>query len=164
MIELPDWWAETWSAGRLAAWTPRVLLDDPDQVVVQGDRACSTCTTRSGADRPSSPPTAHPARMPTGLCLRELVRRRTGGPPRDAVLSPGEVILLLSWLDYSAADAFRTTVTLHGNARLRQVRVVRDYGMYDRRGEPPVLPRGRPTLSTRVNVARCEADRLVMTI
>jgi hypothetical protein len=102
--------------------------------------------------------------MPTGLCLRELVRRRTGGPPRDAVLSPGEVILLLSWLDYSAADAFRTTVTLHGNARLRQVRVVRDYGMYDRRGEPRVLPRGRPTLSTCVNVGRCEADRLVMTI
>jgi len=60
-------------------------------------------------------------------------------PPRDAVLSPGEVILLLSWLDYSAADAFRTTVTLHGNARLRQVRVVRDYGMYDRRGEPQGL-------------------------
>ena len=79
--------------------------------------------------------------MPTGLCLRELVRRRTGGPPRDAVLrSPGEVILLLSWLDYSAADAFRTTVTLHGNARLRQVRVVRDYGMYDRRGEPQYYP------------------------
>jgi hypothetical protein len=101
--------------------------------------------------------------MPTGLCLRELVRRRTGGPPRDAVLSPGEVILLLSWLDYSAADAFLTTVTLHGNARLRQVRVVRDYGMYDRRGEPPV-PRGRPTLSPCVNVARCEDDRPVMTI
>ena len=92
------------------------------------------------------------------------MRRRTGGPPRDAVLSPGEVILLLSWLDYSAADAFRTTVTLHGNARLRQVRVVRDYGMYDRRGEPPVLPRGRQTLSTCVNVARCEDDRPVMTI
>ena len=61
-------------------------------------------------------------------------------PPRDAVLSPGEVILLLSWLDYSAADAFRTTVTLHGNARLRQVRVVPDYGMYDRRENPQYYP------------------------
>ena len=60
--------------------------------------------------------------------------------PARRVLSPGEVILLLSWLDYSAADAFRTTVTLHGNARLRQVRVVRDYGMYDRRGEPQYYP------------------------
>ena len=78
--------------------------------------------------------------MPTGLCLRELVRRRTGGPPRDAVLSSGEVILLLSWLDYSAADAIRTTVTLHGNARLRQVRVVPDYGMYDRRENPQYYP------------------------
>ena len=79
--------------------------------------------------------------MPTGLCLRELVRRRTGGPPRDAVLSPGEVILLRSWRDYSAADAFRTTVTLHGNARLRQVRVVRDYGTYDRWESPQYYPR-----------------------
>jgi hypothetical protein len=86
--------------------------------------------------------------MPTGLCLRELVRRRTGGPPRDAVLSPGEVILLLSWLDYSAADAFRTTVTLHGNARLRQVRVVRDYGMYDRR-ESQYYPRSPDPYSRR---------------
>jgi hypothetical protein len=42
--------------------------------------------------------------------------------------------------DYSAADAFRTTVTLHGNARLREVRVVRDYGMYDRR-ESQYYPR-----------------------
>ena len=61
-------------------------------------------------------------------------------PPRDAVLSPGEVILLRSWRDYSAADAFRTTATLHGNARLRQVRVVRDYGVYDRRENPQYYP------------------------
>jgi hypothetical protein len=58
----------------------------------------------------------------------------------DAVLSPGDVILLLSWRDAHAADAFRTAVTLHDDARLRQVRVVRDYGMYDRRENPQYYP------------------------
>jgi hypothetical protein len=63
-------------------------------------------------------------------------RIRTGGPPARRRTQPrrGHPAALLA--DYSAADAFRTTVTLHGNARLRQVRVVRDYGMYDRRENP----------------------------
>jgi heme-degrading monooxygenase HmoA len=58
----------------------------------------------------------------------------------DAVLSPGEIILLLSWRDHDAADAFGTAVPLHDDARLRQVRVVRDYGMYDRRENPQYYP------------------------
>ncbi|HXT92367.1 MAG TPA: antibiotic biosynthesis monooxygenase [Trebonia sp.] len=58
----------------------------------------------------------------------------------DAVLSPGEVILLLSWRDRGAADAFADSVTLPDGARLRQVRVVRDYGMYDRRENPQYYP------------------------
>jgi hypothetical protein len=58
----------------------------------------------------------------------------------DAVLSPGDVILLLSWRDSDAADAFRTAVSLRTDARLRQVRVVRDYGMYDRRENPQYYP------------------------
>src|SRR6201996_4821695 len=48
----------------------------------------------------------------------------------DAVLSPGDVILLLSWRDHEAADAFHRSLNLAEGARLRQVRVVRDYGMY----------------------------------
>jgi heme-degrading monooxygenase HmoA len=58
----------------------------------------------------------------------------------DAVLSPGDVILLLSWRDSDAADAFRTALSLRTDARLRQVRVVRDYGMYDRRENPQYYP------------------------
>ena len=59
--------------------------------------------------------------MPMELFVRGG-REERGGPPARRRLTYGEVILLLSWLDYSAADAFRTTVTLHGNARLRQGR------------------------------------------
>jgi heme-degrading monooxygenase HmoA len=58
----------------------------------------------------------------------------------EAVLSPGDVSLLLSWRDQHAADAFRTTSRLRDGARLRQVRVIRDYGMYDRRESPQFYP------------------------
>ncbi len=60
----------------------------------------------------------------------------------DAVLTPGDLVLLLSWRDRAAAEAFERTA--HGRipeaARLRQVRVVRDYGMFDRREAPQYYP------------------------
>jgi heme-degrading monooxygenase HmoA len=58
----------------------------------------------------------------------------------DAVLTPGDVILLLSWRRHTDADHFASTVSLPGNARLRQVRIVRDYGMFDRREAPQYYP------------------------
>ena len=58
----------------------------------------------------------------------------------DAVLTPGDIILLLSWRDKAAAEAFRNSVALQDGARLRQVRVVRDYGMFDRREAPQYYP------------------------
>jgi heme-degrading monooxygenase HmoA len=58
----------------------------------------------------------------------------------DAVLTPGDVILLLSWQDRGAAEAFERTVSLPDGARLRRVRVVRDYGMFDRREAPQFYP------------------------
>jgi heme-degrading monooxygenase HmoA len=58
----------------------------------------------------------------------------------DAVLTPGDIILLVSWRDEAAAEAFEGTVSLHDGARLRRVRVVRDYGMFDRREAPQYYP------------------------
>jgi hypothetical protein len=58
----------------------------------------------------------------------------------DAVLTPGGVILLVSWRDQAAAEAFADTVSLQAGARLRRVRVVRDYGMFDRREAPQYYP------------------------
>jgi heme-degrading monooxygenase HmoA len=54
----------------------------------------------------------------------------------DAVLTPGDIILLVSWRDQTAAQAFEGTVSLHDGARLRRIRIVRDYGMFDRREAP----------------------------
>lgn len=54
----------------------------------------------------------------------------------DAVLTPGDVILLLSWRDQAAAQAFERGVAMREGTRVRRVRVIRDYGMFDRREAP----------------------------
>jgi hypothetical protein len=58
----------------------------------------------------------------------------------EAILTPGDIILLMSWRDELAAEAFEKTVRLQESGRLRRVRVVRDYGMYDRREAPQYYP------------------------
>ena len=58
----------------------------------------------------------------------------------DAVLTPCDVIVLMSWRDQHAAEAFEGTVSLQDGTRLRRVRVVRDYGMFDRREAPQYYP------------------------
>jgi heme-degrading monooxygenase HmoA len=58
----------------------------------------------------------------------------------DAVLTPGDLMLLLSWRDEVAARRFESAAALPEGARLRRVRVVRDYGMYDRREAPQYYP------------------------
>jgi RNA polymerase sigma factor (sigma-70 family) len=46
----------------------------------------------------------------------------------DAVHSPGELILQTSWHSNTAAGAYEASLELSDGARLRRVRVVRDYG------------------------------------
>src|SRR6201985_3827748 len=54
----------------------------------------------------------------------------------DAVLTPGDLILLISWKDHAAAERFEDEFTVPDGARLRRVRVVRDYSKFDRREAP----------------------------
>jgi len=54
----------------------------------------------------------------------------------DAVLNPGDALLMTSWRDGAAAEAFEASA----DVRLRRIRVVRDYGMYDRREAPQYYP------------------------
>jgi hypothetical protein len=62
----------------------------------------------------------------------------------DAVLAPGEIILLLSWRDRAAAEAFEGKTTWPEGGRMRRVRVVRDYSMRDRREAPQYYPAVAP--------------------
>jgi heme-degrading monooxygenase HmoA len=58
----------------------------------------------------------------------------------EAVLTPGDVILLMSWRTKEHAQAFETQVALPEGARRRRVRIVRDYGQFDRREAPQYYP------------------------
>jgi hypothetical protein len=58
----------------------------------------------------------------------------------DAVLTPGDLILLTAWRSAADAEGFEKRVELPEGARLRRVRVVRDYGMFDRREAPQYYP------------------------
>ena len=61
----------------------------------------------------------------------------------DAVLAPGDLILLIPWRTHADAERFEAGAKLAADARLRQVRVVRDYGMFDRREAPQYSPEAR---------------------
>jgi heme-degrading monooxygenase HmoA len=58
----------------------------------------------------------------------------------DAVLNPGDAILAATWTDHAAAEAFSTSTAVPEGARLRCVRIIRDYGMFDRREAPQYFP------------------------
>ena len=78
-------------------------------------------------------------------------RRRRGwsaGTSSTRSSRPGDVILLTSWRDRGDAEAFERSGRLPEGARLRRVRVVRDYGMFDRREAPQYYPDadGRATM------------------
>jgi heme-degrading monooxygenase HmoA len=65
----------------------------------------------------------------------------------DAVLTHGDVILLISYRDNAAAEAYAASARLPPGARLRRVRVIRDYGMFDRRESPQYYPDVRDNAS-----------------
>jgi heme-degrading monooxygenase HmoA len=60
----------------------------------------------------------------------------------DAILTPGDLLLLLAWRDAAAADLGERA--LRSDARRRRVRVVRDYGMYRRHEAPQYYPDIQP--------------------
>jgi heme-degrading monooxygenase HmoA len=61
----------------------------------------------------------------------------------DAVLTPGDIILMISFKDDKAAKEFEDTTMLPDGARLRRVRIIRDYAMFDRREAPQYYPEAK---------------------
>jgi hypothetical protein len=57
--------------------------------------------------------------------------------------SPGDLLLLLSWDSAEAAREFERHVDLKDGARLRRIRVERDYGMFERDQAPQYMPEVR---------------------
>ena len=81
-----------------------------------------------------------PERLARQLGLPE----RTGGlldwDVFEALLTPGQLILMLVWLDPRAQDGVRSSIGSTREMRVRDIRVIRDYGMFDRREAPQYYP------------------------
>jgi len=58
----------------------------------------------------------------------------------EAVLTPRDLIVMAVWQTKADAEQFKRTARFASDARVRLVRVVRDYGMYDRREAPQYYP------------------------
>ena len=58
----------------------------------------------------------------------------------ESIYHPGKLLLLASWMDAVAADQWKPKISVGGNLRHRQVRIIRDYGMVDRREAPQYYP------------------------
>jgi len=54
------------------------------------------------------------------------------------------VIAVLTWRDLEAAQVFQREATLPANVHLRHIRVVREYGMFDRREAPQYFSDPQP--------------------
>jgi heme-degrading monooxygenase HmoA len=56
-----------------------------------------------------------------------------------SIYTPGKIVLLASWRDAAAAQAWRPAASA-GPLRHRHVRIIRDYGMFERREAPQYYP------------------------
>jgi heme-degrading monooxygenase HmoA len=62
----------------------------------------------------------------------------------ESIYNPGKTLLLAGWQDRAAADRWIPKGVAAGTLRHRRVRIVRDYGMADRREAPQYYPPVQP--------------------
>ncbi len=106
--------------------------------------AATTVTLIEAAGPPDWVTNAGPRAVAAWLGLTAEAPGLVAWDAFDAVLNPGDALLLLSWRERAAAEAFEAAARLPDGARLRRVRIVRDYGMFDRREAPQYYPAARP--------------------
>jgi heme-degrading monooxygenase HmoA len=58
----------------------------------------------------------------------------------ESINNPSKLLLLVSWRNPSAADQWKAGLVVREQVRHRHVRVIRDYGMSDRREAPQYYP------------------------
>jgi heme-degrading monooxygenase HmoA len=109
-----------------------------EQRLDETEVGAATTVTLVDARRPAAG--ADPAGLAADLGLDEAAGGLVGWDVFDAVLTPGDVILMLCWRDQAAAETYEAGAAVPAGARRRRVRVVRDYGMYDRRETPQFYP------------------------
>jgi heme-degrading monooxygenase HmoA len=100
-----------------------------------------TAITLINATRPTGwKQTNYPSDYNRWMGLNPWESQSTSWDIFDAVLNSGDLILLISWRDNAAAEAYESGLKPSDGVRIRRVRVVRDYGKYDRREAPQYYP------------------------
>jgi heme-degrading monooxygenase HmoA len=113
----------------------------PEQRLDETAVGAGTMVTLVGGKRPAEWVKQNaPETVAAGLGLRKDAAGLVAWDVFDAVLAPGEVILLLTWRDQAAAEVFEAALAATEPTRLQRVRIVRDYGMFDRREAPQYYP------------------------
>jgi hypothetical protein len=87
---------------------------------------------------------ASPSEIAAALGLDRNAKGLAGWDVYDAVLTPGDLILMMVWKTAGDAEAFAEPAALPEGGRLRHVRIIRDYGMFDRREAPQYYPAVEP--------------------
>jgi heme-degrading monooxygenase HmoA len=86
------------------------------------------------------------AQHPNGLVAQETF---------ESIVTPGKLLLLLSWQDAAAADAFQPATPAGAKSiRHRHVRIIRDYGMFERREAPQYYPGVQKTQQRSVDTGK----------
>lgn len=111
-----------------------------DQRLDETEAGAATTVTLVDARRPQELSDASAQSCAEWLGLDVSARGLLAWDVFDAVLTPGDLILLMSWRDNDAAQHFEDPASMRAEARLRRVRVIRDYGMFDRREAPQYYP------------------------
>ncbi|MDQ8727612.1 antibiotic biosynthesis monooxygenase [Bradyrhizobium sp. LHD-71] len=96
-----------------------------------------TTVTLINATRPTQwKQTNNPYDCAEWLGLNPWAADSTSWDVFEAILTPGDLVLLITWKDAAAAQAYENSSAPNDKARLRTVRIVRDYGKCDRREAP----------------------------
>jgi heme-degrading monooxygenase HmoA len=100
----------------------------------------TTATLIAGKRPPEWVSRAAPSEVAKFLGFDAAVEGLVAWDVFDAVLTPGDVILLSSWRSEAAARASESAFTPPADARSRRVRIIRDYGMFERGEAPQYYP------------------------
>jgi heme-degrading monooxygenase HmoA len=94
--------------------------------------------SESTLERPPSPPDASNVAGRLGAGDRATHPGLVDWDALESITQPGKFILLMSWRDASAAEGWPRQTD--GDIRHRRIRVIRDYGMFDRAEAPQYYP------------------------
>jgi heme-degrading monooxygenase HmoA len=82
-----------------------------------------------------------PDQLPSQLGLASTAPGLVDHEVFESIYNPGKLVLLVSWRDADAAAAWRpAAIATAKSLRHRQVRIIRDYGMFERREAPQFYP------------------------